>query len=126
MASSICFNLGSCSMAIRHSRSKRFLDDISFLHSSARGLGTSCDLVYREVRIMDTERGNTSLPNGCTLYWEKNEVGGRVYASDEIGGGVTVWDTALVDFSTLLAAIVQEERLRVYEHHKEMGHPLPT
>ena len=59
------------------------------------------------------------LPNGCTLYWEENEVGGRSYYSDEIGCGVSVWDTCLVDKSTLLAAIVQEETLRVKEYHEK-------
>lgn len=51
------------------------------------------------------------LPNGCSLYMKENEVGGRVYYSDEIGGGVDIWDTALVDKSTLLAAIVEEEKI---------------
>jgi len=52
------------------------------------------------------------LPNGSTLFRRKNEVGGYIYYSDEIGGGVGVWDTALVDESTLLAAIVAEHRRR--------------
>jgi hypothetical protein len=59
------------------------------------------------------------LPNGCALYWKDNTVGGRIYYSDEIGGGVFVWDTCLVDQSTLLAAIVQEENLRIKEFHKK-------
>lgn len=50
------------------------------------------------------------LPNGHTLYREPNEAGGHRYWSDEIGGGVGVWDTCLVDSSTLLAAVVAEER----------------
>lgn len=50
------------------------------------------------------------LPNGCTLYREPNEVGGHRYWSDEVGGGVGVWDTCLVDSSTLLAALVAEEQ----------------
>ena len=50
------------------------------------------------------------LPNGCTLYREVNEVGGHRYWSDEIGGGVVVWDTCLVASDTLLAAVVEEER----------------
>ena len=48
------------------------------------------------------------LPNGCTLYREPNGVGGFRYWSDEIGGGVMVWDTALADPSTLLAAMTAE------------------
>ena len=62
-----------------------------------------------------TNKDYIMLPNGCALFWMPNEVGGRRYASDEIGGGVIVWDTSLVDQSTLLAAIVQEENLRIKE-----------
>lgn len=55
------------------------------------------------------------LPNGFTLFWKPNEAGGRTYFSDEIGGGVVVWDTCLVDRSTLLGAIVKEEELLTLE-----------
>lgn len=58
------------------------------------------------------------LPNSCTLYWEANAAGGRTYYSDEIGGGVFVWDTALVDRGTLLAALAQEEKLMRQEARK--------
>lgn len=58
------------------------------------------------------------LPNGCFLWWEYDEVGGRRYWTDEIGGGAVVWDTAIVDKSTLLAAIVHEERLINEEYWK--------
>ena len=51
------------------------------------------------------------LPNGCHLYWEDNKVGGRIYSSDEVGGGVHVWDTCLVQDSTLLAALTQEAEI---------------
>lgn len=61
------------------------------------------------------------LPNSCTLYWRENEAGGRTYYSDEVGGGVVVWDTALVNESTLLAAMVQEAKLVFMEHHEAMG-----
>lgn len=50
------------------------------------------------------------LPNGATLYREENGVGGHRYWSDEVGGGVCIWDTCLTDKSTLLAAIVEEQR----------------
>lgn len=60
-------------------------------------------------------RGETRLPNGCTLFWEKNGVGGRRYASDEIGGGVCVWDTSLVDHGTLLMAMTIERELEFIE-----------
>lgn len=51
-----------------------------------------------------------TLPNGCTLYSRPNGVGGTVYYSDEVGGGVLVWDTSLVDDFTLLAAILEEKK----------------
>jgi hypothetical protein len=57
------------------------------------------------------------LPNGCTLYRETNGVGGHRYWSDEIGGGVMLWDTCLVDVSTLLAAIVEEQRRKRDDSH---------
>jgi hypothetical protein len=47
-------------------------------------------------------------PNGSHLFRKPNGVGGYVYISDEIGGGVVVWDTALVSEATLLAALVSE------------------
>lgn len=66
------------------------------------------------------ESGEERLPNGCTLYWITDSVVGcRRYLSDEIGGGVDVWHTALVDSATLLAAIVCEERLRRLELEHE-------
>lgn len=66
------------------------------------------------------------LPNGCTLYIADNEVGGRRYMSDEVGGGVVVWDTAVVDASTLLAAIVTEESLLFSEKRKGAVPPAPV
>lgn len=35
-------------------------------------------------------------PRGYTIFVEDNEAGGHTYYSDEIGGGVMVWDTALI------------------------------
>jgi hypothetical protein len=52
-----------------------------------------------------------TLPNGCTLYVKDNAAGGRTYYSDEVGGGVVVWDTCLVDQATLLAAMTHEATL---------------
>ena len=49
------------------------------------------------------------LPNGHELFVEETEQG-RAYWSGEVGGGVQVWHTALVDEHTLLAAIVEEHR----------------
>ncbi len=58
------------------------------------------------------------LPNGGHLYRERNGVGGWIYSSDEIGGGVVVWDTCLVAESTILAAIVCEH----HRHYMESMH----
>jgi len=52
-----------------------------------------------------------TLPNSCSLYVEDNEAGGRTYYSDEVSPGVLVWDTALVNKSTLLTAIEEEDKL---------------
>lgn len=55
------------------------------------------------------------LPNGCWLHVSNDPVGGREYASDEIGGGVPVWNTSTIDQSTLLAAIAHEARIDYLE-----------
>jgi hypothetical protein len=60
---------------------------------------------------LNGKAGRIMMPNGCCLYWQENEVGGRRYFSDEIGCGVEVWDTALVDQSTLLTAMTVEAAL---------------
>ncbi len=57
------------------------------------------------------------LPNGSTLYYENTEMG-RVWYSDEIGGGVEVWRTCLVAPSTLQMALAEESRLQIQEHRK--------
>ena len=62
------------------------------------------------------EEGRVALPSGCTLYWRLDKrVNARVYYSDEVSSGVHVWDTALVDENTLLAAIVEEAGLKRLE-----------
>jgi hypothetical protein len=58
------------------------------------------------------------LPNGCTLYKESNGVGGYRYWSDEVGGGVCIWDTSIVASSTLLAALTEEARA---QHEEQTG-----
>lgn len=50
------------------------------------------------------------LPNGFFLCRKPNEAGGYTYYSNEVGGGVIVWDTCLVAESTLLAALVCEHQ----------------
>ena len=51
----------------------------------------------------------TQDSRGNTLFVEDNEVGGKRYWSDEIGGGVMVWDTCLVSVEMLKLAIEAEE-----------------
>jgi len=48
-------------------------------------------------------------PRGYTIFREVNEVGGHRYWSDEIGGGVCVWDTCLADAETLRECLQIEE-----------------
>ena len=55
--------------------------------------------------IVEDSRGNR-------LYIEPNEVGGHRYWSDEIGGGVVIWDTALASIEMLELAIKYERNRR--------------
>lgn len=55
-----------------------------------------------------TEIGQDS--RGNNLYVEPNEVGGHRYWSDEIGGGVVVWDTSLVSPEMIRLALTAEEK----------------
>lgn len=48
------------------------------------------------------------LPGGHKLHRQPNGAGGWAYFSDQIGGGVVVWDTSLVDQTTLLIAMAEE------------------
>lgn len=58
---------------------------------------------------------------------EDNKVGGKRYWSDEIGGGVVVWDTSLVSREMVLLAVAEEgpERMAVFAKgdrvHKDRG-----
>lgn len=65
------------------------------------------------------DEGYIDLPNGCTLYWKINKAGGRTYLTDEVGILVNVWDTAITDNSTLLAAMTQEATLQKAERYWE-------
>ena len=78
---------------------------------------TGKDLVKNKLARLNEITGDAGipLPNGCHLYWKINEVGGRTYYSDEVGGGVGVWDTCLVQDSTLLAALTQEAEFQYLE-----------
>jgi hypothetical protein len=68
----------------------------------------------RNLIPIETE-GTLILPNGCSLYWKPNEVGGRSYYTNECAVGHLVWDTAITDEGTLLAALTQENKLRHQE-----------
>lgn len=61
-------------------------------------------LIWDAVEVARTSRG-------ATLYSEDNGVGGRRYWSDEITGGVLVWDTSLASYETLALALREEMRL---------------
>lgn len=51
------------------------------------------------------------LPNGYRLYVKPNGVGGRQYWSDEIGGGILVFDTSLHDTLTIITALTHEMQM---------------
>ena len=59
------------------------------------------------------------LPNGYMLYRQENRAGGHTYWSDEIDGGVIVYDTCLTDVSTVLAALTEEWRRRIAEQREQ-------
>ncbi len=47
---------------------------------------------------------------GNRLYVEMNGVGGHRYWSDDIGGGVVIWDTNLASIEMLELAIAHEKK----------------
>ncbi len=55
------------------------------------------------------------LPQGSHLYRKRNEAGGWIYYSNENGCMSVVWDTSIVDESTLLSAILSEQHRRLME-----------
>ncbi len=62
-------------------------------------------------RPIDTrEAKEYPQPAGYSLYRMPNEVGGYQYWSDEIGGGVLIWDTCLAAASDLRASLAIEEQ----------------
>jgi len=62
--------------------------------------------------------GEFQLPNGHTCFIEDNGAGGRRYISDEIGGGVIVYDTCLTDQSSVLACLAKEAEIEIAEWRK--------
>ena len=55
------------------------------------------------------EVGVTARGHG--IFRERNEAGGYNYWSDEVVGGVMVWDTSLVDVETLKYVIFIHDHL---------------
>lgn len=51
-----------------------------------------------------------TTPCGYTIFERDNGVGGKDYWSDEIGGGVMIWDTALASIESLEFAIAHEKK----------------
>lgn len=60
-----------------------------------------------------------TLGNGCHLFRKVNEAGGYTYSSDEIGGGVVVWDSALVSIETVLTALADYMKTQKIEQWKK-------
>ena len=59
------------------------------------------------------------LPNSCSLYRMPNGAGGYTYWSDEVGDGVMVWDTCLVNEGTMLTALAEENTRRFREQYEK-------
>ena len=57
------------------------------------------------------QAGERAAPNGARIFWRMTEQG-REYTSDEIGGGILFWHTAMTDASTLIAAVAIEMELQ--------------
>lgn len=64
-----------------------------------------------EVR-QDKEEKWIRLPNGAQMlrFWN-DEIGGYTYMTDEVGDGITAWNTAMIDASTLRTALEDYEDL---------------
>lgn len=62
-----------------------------------------------------------TFPNGAHLFRKLNEAGGYTYFSDEVSGGVMVWDTCLVAESTILTALTCEHHRYYLQKMMEKG-----
>lgn len=60
-------------------------------------------------------------PQGYTIFEEDNEVGGKRYWSDEIGGGVMIWDTSLGSIESLEFVIALEKRENALQRLTDLG-----
>jgi len=69
------------------------------------------EVLLGKVKNRPLREVGSALHGRITLYVEDNEVGGRRYWSDAIGGGVVVWDTYLVSSEELRLCLWVEERV---------------
>ena len=67
-------------------------------------------------QVAEDSRGNR-------LYVEPNEVGGHRYLSDDIGGGVVIWDTSLASIEMLELAIKHEKEMENDRANKRRYRP---
>jgi len=65
---------------------------------------------------MDETKDLGCLPNGSHIYRKDNAAGGHTYYSDEVGGGIVIWDTCLLAESTLLTAMACEHHRKYTEY----------
>jgi len=102
---------------------------LSAAYEMALGLfrvGVMDEITMRKIeaivhKIPSVDSGSCDLPNGCELFWKRNAAGGRSYYSNEVGVDVLVWDTAVVDQTTLLAAMTKEAELSMIEYRRLKG-----
>lgn len=66
-------------------------------------------MIINETEIDEEGKRLCLMPNGYSLYVKTNKAGGRIYFSDEIGGGVEIWDTCCGMESSILFAITIED-----------------
>ena len=62
------------------------------------------------------EQLKVETPRGYGIFREPNGVGGYRYWSDEVGGGVLVWDTSIVSRETLEVVMLEERYREVQEN----------
>ena len=107
-----------------------FLDDVKKRYKMNGGDKFTCQFMRRLDHLRGAKRRPAlkprtaampmirETPRGHGLYRSINEAGGHTYWSDEIGGGVMVWDTCLVSSDTLIAAL-DAEGVEIDEPGKE-------
>jgi len=61
------------------------------------------------------------LPNGVAIYRQQSRAGGYLYYTDEIDGGVLVWDTSLVSECALVTVLHLEAVRRMEERVEQQA-----